>query len=143
MTAMNSRAEKLARMVSLVKLQLRLSEWQLAQLRQQEQHLHDEEAYLVGALNGTELPTGSSSESISRRLTTTSVGARAVQAQASRQRDQVRAENRRVRQLEQVAKAAMTDKLRDAERRSLEEMTGVNPGVPDWTSTANKLDPRK
>jgi len=52
MTTINSRAEKLDRMVSLVKLQLRLSEWQLAQLRQQEKQLHDEEAYLVGALNG-------------------------------------------------------------------------------------------
>jgi len=133
MTTINSRAEKLDRMVSLVKLQLRLSEWQLAQLRQQEKQLHDEEAYLVGALNGMELPMGSSSESISRRLTTTSVGVHAVQAQASRQRDQVRAENRRARQLE----------LRDAERRSLEEMTGVNPGARDWTSTANKPDPRK
>jgi uncharacterized protein YhaN len=143
MTTINSRAEKLGRMVSLVKLQLRLSEWQLAQLRQQENQLHDEEAYLVGALNGMELPVGSSSESISRRLTTTSVGVHAVQVQASRQRDQVRAENRRARQLEQVAKAAMADKLRDTERRSLEEMTGVNPGTRDWTSTANKPDPRK
>jgi hypothetical protein len=143
MTAMNSRAEKLVRIVSLVKLQLRLAEWRLAQLQQQEQHLHDEEAYLVGALNGMELPAGSSSESISRRLTTTSVGARAVQAQADRQRDQVRVENRRVRQLEQVAKAAMADRLREAERRSLEEMTGVNSGARDWTSTANKLDSKK
>jgi uncharacterized protein YhaN len=143
MTTINSRAEKLDRMVSLVKLQLRLSEWQLAQLRQQESQLHDEEAYLVGALNGMELPMGSSSESISRRLTTTSVGVRAVEAQASRQRDQVRAENRRVKQLEQVVKAAMADKLRDAERRSLEEMTGVSPGASDWTATANKPDPGK
>jgi flagellar biosynthetic protein FliR len=143
MTTINSRAEKLDRMVSLVKLQLRLSEWQLAQLRQQEKQLHDEEAYLVGALNGMELPMGSSSESISRRLTTTSVGVHAVQAQASRQRDQVRAENRRARQLEQVVKAAMADKLRDAERRSLEEMTGVNPDARHWTSIANKSDPGK
>jgi len=30
---MTSRADKLGRMVSLVKLQLRLSEWQLAHLR--------------------------------------------------------------------------------------------------------------
>lgn len=130
---MASRADKLGRMVSLMKLQLRLSEWQLAQLRQQEHSLQDEQAWLVGALNGTELPAGSSSDSIARRLTATSVGASAVQAQAARQLDQVRSESRRVKQLEQVAKAALADKLRDAERRSLEEMTGTRPAVRDWT----------
>jgi len=122
---MKSRAKKLGRMVSLVKLQLRLSEWQLAQLRQKEQDLRDEEAYLVGALNEPMLPVGSSTESIARRLGTTSVGARAVQAQASSQLDQVHAESRRVKQFERVAKAAAMDELRDAERRSLEEMTGT------------------
>jgi hypothetical protein len=122
-------------MVSLMKLQLRLSEWQLGHLRQREQTLQDEEAWLIGALNGTQPPAGSSSESIARRLTTTSVGARAVQAQVSRQLDQVRAENRRVTQLEQIARAAAVARLRDAERRSLEEMTGVYSGMRDWTST--------
>jgi hypothetical protein len=130
---MTSRADKLGRIVSLVKLQLRLSEWQLAHLRQQEQTLQDEQAYLVGALNGAKLPAGSSSESIARRLTTSSVGARAVQEQASRQLDQVRSESRRVKQLEEVAKAALADKLRDAEKRSLEEMMGIHPAVRDWT----------
>ena len=134
---MKSRAEKLGRMVSLMKLQLRLSEWQLAQLRQQEQNLQDEEAYLISALNEMRLPTGSSSESIARRLTATGMGARAVQAEASRQLDQVRAENRRVKQVEQIAKAAATARLRDAERRSLEEMTGVHAGVRNWTAKAN------
>ena len=134
---MKSRAEKLGRLVSLMKLQLRLSEWQLRRLQQQEQHLQDEEVYLVGALNEMRLPAGSSSESISRRLTTTSVGARAIQAEASRQLDQVQAESRRVKQLERVAKAATADKLRDAERRSLEEMTVVHPGVRNWTSATN------
>jgi hypothetical protein len=132
---MKSRAEKLGRMVSLMKLQLRLSEWQLAQLRQQEQNLQEEEAYLVTALNEMRLPTGSSSESIARRLTTTGAGARAVQAQASRQLDQVRAENRRVKHLEQIARAAAAANLRDAERRELEEMTGVHAGVRDRTAT--------
>jgi len=130
---MTSRADKLGRMVSLVKLQLRLSEWQLGQLRQQERSLQDEQAWLVGALNEGELPAGSSSESIARRLTKTSVGARAIQAQASRQLDQVRSESRRVKQLEQVAKAALADKRRDAEKRSLEEMMGISPAVRDWT----------
>jgi hypothetical protein len=37
-----------------------------------------------------------------------------------------------VKQLEQVAKAALADKLRDAEKRSLEEMTGTSPAVRDW-----------
>ena len=129
---MTSRADKLGRMVSLVKLQLRLSEWQLAQLRQQERSLQDEQAWLVGTLNEGKPPAGSSSESIARRLTRTSVGARAVQAQASQQLDQVRSEGRRVKQLEQVAKAALADKLRDAEKRSLEEMTGTSPTVRDW-----------
>lgn len=130
---MTSRADKLGRIVSLVKLQLRLSEWQLAQLRQQERNLHDEQTWLVGVLNERELPAGSSSESIARRLTRTSVGARALQARAAQQLDQVRAENRRVKQLEQVAKAALADKLREAEKRSLEEMTGTSPAVRDWT----------
>src|SRR5215831_8826131 len=100
---MKSRADKLGRMVSLMKLQLRLSEWQLAHLRQQEQTLQDEQVYLVDALNGAELPVGSSSESIARRLTATSVGARVVQAQAWQQFDQVRSESRRVKQLQEVA----------------------------------------
>ncbi len=130
---MTSRADKLGRMVSLVKLQLRLSEWQLAQLRQQERSLQDEQEWLVGALNDGKPPAGSSSDSIARRLNRTSVGARAVGAQAAQQLDRVRAENRRVKQLEEVAKAALADKLRDAEKRSLEEMTGLSPAVRPWT----------
>ncbi|MBJ7403995.1 MAG: hypothetical protein JHD07_12165 [Bradyrhizobium sp.] len=130
---MTSRADKLGRLVSLVKLQLRLSEWQLAQLRQRERSLEDEQEWLVGALNHGTPPAGSSSESIARRLNTTSVGARAVQAEAAQQLDQVRRESRRVKQLEEVAKAALADKLRDAEKRSLEEMTGTNPAVHAWT----------
>ena len=130
---MTSRANKLGRMVSLVKLQLRLSEWQLAHLRQQERSLQDEQEWLVGTLNEGSPPAGSSSESIARRLNRTSVGARAVQAQASQQLDQLRSESRRVKQLEQVAKAALADKLRDAEKRSLEEMTGISPAVREWT----------
>lgn len=132
---MKSRAEKLARMVSLMKLQLRLSEWQLAQLRQQEQNLQEEEAYLVTALNEKRLPAGSSSESIARRLTTTGAGARAVQTQASRQLDQVRAENRRVKHLEEIAKAAAVVRLREAESRALEEMTGVRAGARNRSGT--------
>ena len=128
-----SRADKLGRMVSLVKLQLRLSEWQLAQLRQQERSLQDEQEWLVGALNGGKPPAGSSSESIARRLNRTSVSARAVQAQASQQLDQVRSESRRVKQFEQVAKAALADKQREAEARALEEMTGISPAVREWS----------
>ena len=130
---MTSRADKLGRIVSLVKLQLRLSEWQLAHLRQQERSLADEQEWLVRALNEGKPPAGSSSESIARRLNRTSVGARAVKEQASRQLDQVRRESRRVKQLEEVAKAALADKLRDAEKRSLEEMTGASPAVREWT----------
>ena len=130
---MASRADKLGRMVTLVKLQLRLSEWQLAYLRQQERSLQDEQEWLVGALNDGKPPVGSSSESIARRLNRTSVGARAVQAQASQQLDQVRSESRRVKQFEQVANAALADKLRDAEKRALEEMTGTSPAVHAWT----------
>lgn len=130
---MTSRADKLGRLVSLVKLQLRLSEWQLAQLRQRERSLKDEQEWLVGALNHGRPPAGSSSESIARRLNRTSVGARAVQAEAAQQLDQVRRESRRVKQLEEVAKAALADKLRDAEKRSLEEITGASPAVRAWT----------
>ena len=130
---MTSRADKLNRIVALVKLQLRLSEWQLAQLRQQEQTMQDEEAWLVGTLNEGKAPAGSSSESIARRLNRTSVGARAMKERAAMQLDKVRAENRRVKQLEDVARAALADKLRDAEKRSLEEMTGAHAAVRDLT----------
>lgn len=130
---MRSRVDKLGRMVSLVRLQLRLSEWQLAQLRQQERGLQDEQEWLIGALNEGKPPAGSSSESIARRLNRTGVGARAVQAKVSQQLDQVRSETRRVKQLEQVARAALADKLRDAEKRALEEMTGTSLTVREWT----------
>ncbi|GGI19513.1 hypothetical protein [Bradyrhizobium guangdongense] len=130
---MESRADKLGRIVSLVKLQLRLSEWQLAQLRQQERTMQDEQAWLVGTLNEGKAPAGSSSDSIARRLNKTSVGARAVQERASMQLDKVRSETRRVKQLEEVARVALADKLRDAEKRSLEDITGTHAAVRDLT----------
>jgi hypothetical protein len=134
---MKSRAEKLTRIVSLMKLQLRLSEWQLGRLRQQEHELQDQEAYLVAALNEAQLPIGSSSASLSRRLTATSLGARATQALASRQLEQVQAGGQRVKQIERVAKAATADTFRDAERRLLEEISIVYPGGSDRKSTTN------
>ncbi|WP_038974582.1 hypothetical protein, partial [Bradyrhizobium genomosp. III] len=104
--------------------------------------LQDEQEWLVGALNDGKPPAGSSSESIARRLNRTSVGAREIRTQAAQQLDQVRAESRRVKQLEQVAKAALADKLRDAEKRSLEEMTGISPAVRAWTPRpANRNKP--
>ena len=115
-----------------MKLQLRLAEWQLAHLRQQERSLEDEQEWLVGTLNGGKPPAGSSSESIARRLNRTSVGARTVKEQASRQLDRVRMESRRAKQLEEVAKAALADKLRDAEKRALEEMSGTSLTVREW-----------
>ncbi|MCG2640737.1 hypothetical protein XI06_00665 [Bradyrhizobium sp. CCBAU 11434] len=130
---MTSRADKLSRIVSLVKLQLRLSEWQLAQMRQEEQAMQDEQAWLVGTLNEGKAPAGSSSDSIARRLNRTSVGARAVQERAAMQLDKVRSETRRVKQLEDVAKAALADKLRDAEKRSLEDMVGTHAAARDLT----------
>lgn len=130
---MTSRADKLGRIVSLVKLQLRLSEWQLAQLRQQEQTMQDEQAWLVGTLNEGKPPAGSSSESLARRLNRTTVGARAVQERAAMQLDKIRSENRRVKQLEEVAKVALAEKLRDAEKRLLEDMAGTHAAVRDLT----------
>lgn len=130
---MTSRADKLGRIVSLVKLQLRLSEWQLVQLRQQEQTMQDEQAWLVGTLNEGKPPVGSSSESLARRLNRTTVGARAVQERAAMQLDKIRSENRRVKQLEEVAKVALAEKLRDAEKRSLEDMTETHAAVRDLT----------
>ena len=38
-----------------------------------------------------------------------------------------------MKQFEEVAKAALADKLRDAEKRTLEEMTGISPAVRNWT----------
>ncbi|MCP3446705.1 hypothetical protein [Bradyrhizobium sp. CCGUVB14] len=130
---MNSRADKLGRIVSLVKLQLRLSEWQLAQLRQQEQTMQDEQVWLVGTLNEGKPPAGSSSESLAKRLNRTTVGARAVQERAAMQLAKVRSENRRVKQLEEVAKVALSEKLRDAEKRSLEDMIETHAAVRDLT----------
>jgi len=130
---MTSRADKLGRIVSLVKLQLRLSEWQLVQLRQQEQTMQDEQAWLVGTLNEGRAPAGSSSDSIARRLNRASINARAVQERAAMQLDRVRAETRRVKQLEEVAKAALADKLREAEKRSLEDITGTHATARDLT----------
>lgn len=130
---MTSRADKLGRIVSLIKLQLRLSEWQLSQLRQQEQTMQDEQAWLVGTLNEGKTPAGSSSDSIARRLNKTSVGARAVQERAAMQLDRVRSETRRVKQLEEVARAALADKLRAAEKRSLEDMMGTHAAARDLT----------
>ena len=130
---MTSRADKLGRIVSLVKLQLRLSEWQLAQLRQQEQTMQDEQVWLVGTLNEGKPPAGSSSDSLARRLNRTTVGARAVQERAAMQLDKVRSENRRVKQLEEVAKVALAEKLRDAEKRSLAEITETHAAVRDLT----------
>ena len=128
---MTSRADKLGRIVSLVKLQLRLSEWQLAQLRQQEQAMQDEQARLIGALNEGNPPAGSSSDSLARRLNRTTVSARAVQEHAAMQLDKVRSENRRVKQLEEVSKVALAEKLRDAEKRSLAEITETHAAVRD------------
>ena len=130
---MKSRADKLDRIVSLVKLQLRLSEWQLAQLRQQERTMQDEQAWLVETLNEGKAPAGSSSDSIARRLNRTSLGARSVQERASMQLDKVRAETRRVKQLEEVARVALADKLRDAEKRSLDDIAGAHAAVRDLT----------
>lgn len=122
-----TRAEKLERLASLARLQLRLSEWQFAQLQQQDASLQDEQAWLVGALNRGEPPAGSSSETLARRLTKAGMDARDVQEKASRQLDQVRTGSRRVKQLEEVARAALADKRRDAEKRSLEELNPTNP----------------
>src|SRR5262245_35077412 len=123
---MKVRAERLTRMASLMNLQLRLSEWQLAQLRQREQDLQDEEVRLVGALNEPRPPAGSSSESIARRLATTGAGVRTVQVETERQIDQVRSQGRRVKRLEQVAREALARKLRELELRSLEEISAVH-----------------
>jgi hypothetical protein len=130
---MTSRVKKLGRLVELMKLQLRLSEWQFAELHRQQQTLQDEQVYLIEALNGAELPTGSSNESIARRLTNTSVGVQTAQMEASRQLDQVQRESRRIKQLEQTVRAVLADKFRDAERRSLQEMSGVHPGTGIFT----------
>ncbi len=125
------RADKLERLVSLARLQLRLSEWQFAHLQQKDASLQDEQAWLVGALNRGESPLGSSSETLARRLARTSMDAREVQAQASQQLDHVRAGNRRVKQLQEVAKVALAEKLREAEKRSLEELNATNPAERD------------
>lgn len=120
-------------MVSLMRLQLRLSEWQLAQLRKREQDMQDQEAYLIGVLNGAP-PAGSSIESVSRRLNATGVGARAAQEQAARQRARVQSQSMRVKQLEEVASATLSDMRRDAEKRVLEDVLLTASGKRPWES---------
>ena len=62
--------------------------------------------------------------------------AREAQAQASQQRDQVSAESRRVKQLEEVAKAALANKRREVEKGSLEDLVVTNPDGRDPTQRA-------
>jgi hypothetical protein len=71
------------------------------------------------------------------------MGARAVQTQAARALELVRAESRRVKQVEQVAKTAAVDRARDTERRSLEELTAFDPGARDWMTIVSKRGVRK
>jgi hypothetical protein len=71
------------------------------------------------------------------------MGARAAQTQAARALELVRAESRRVKQVEQVAKAAAVDRVRDTERRSLEELAAFDPGARDWMSMVSKRGVRK
>ena len=95
--------------------------------------MQDEQAWLVETLNEGKAPAGSSSDSIARRLNRTSLGARSVQERASMQLDKVRAETRRVKQLEEVARVALADKLRAAEKRSLDDIAGAHAAVRDLT----------
>lgn len=118
-------------MVSLMKLQLRLSEWQLAQLQERERELQDEEVYLIDALNGA-TPAGSSVASVSRRLSATSTDTRATEIEATKQRDRVRAHGVRVRKLEEVASAARIGARRDADKRVLEDSQLVFPRKGAW-----------
>jgi hypothetical protein len=103
--------------------------------------MQDEQVWLVGTLNEGKPPAGSSSDSLARRLNRTTVGARAVQERAAMQLDKVRSENRRVKQLQEVAKVALAEKLRDAEKRSLAEITETHAAVRDltlWPTSRNK-----
>ena len=134
---MTSRTRRLDRIVSLVKLQLRLSQWQLAQLRKREQDLQDEEVYLIGALNGA-TPTGSSIESVSQRLNATSTRSRATEIEVEKQSDRVRVQGVRVRKLESVASAALIVARRDAEKRVLEDGELVSPRKHAWAHDGAK-----
>ena len=120
---MNSRADRINRIATILKLQYRIAEWKLVQLRQREMELQDREAYLIEALNDQQPLKGVSSEAIARRLTTTSVSARAVHALAEDQRDQLRAEGRRLKAMERIAEATSEAERRDAEKRLLKELT--------------------
>jgi hypothetical protein len=125
---MNSRADRINRIAAILKLQYRISEWKLIQLRQREKELQDREAYLIEALNDEQPLKDVSSEVIARRLTTTSVSARGVHALAEDQLDRLRAEARRLKAMERVAVSAAGAERRDAEKRSLEELTDALTG---------------
>src|SRR5262245_24909351 len=120
---MKSRAERINRIHAILKLQYRISEWHLVQLRQREKELQDREAYLIGALNDKEPPKGLSTEAIARRLSTTGVSTRAVQTQAENQLDQLRTEARRLKATERMFQSAAWAARRDAEKRSLADVT--------------------
>jgi hypothetical protein len=125
---MNSRADRINRIAAILKLQYRISEWKLIQLRQREKELQDRQAYLIEALNDEQPLKDVSSEVIARRLTTTSVSARGVHALAEDQLDRLRAEARRLKAMERVAVSAAGAERRDAEKRSLEELTDALTG---------------
>jgi hypothetical protein len=123
-----SRAKKTRRLVAILKLQYRISEWQLIQLRQREHELEGREAYLVEALSDGKMLTGLSTEAIARQLNTTSVNAGAVQLLVEDRLEQLRVESRRLRHMERTAKSVGGAERREAEKRLLDELTDALTG---------------
>lgn len=120
---MKSRAQKINRIVAMRRLQYRLSEWQLIQLRQREQELQDQQTRLVGALNDSQLLKVLSSEIIARRLMSASVSAQGVHERIEQQREQLRTEAKRLKDSERIVELIAGAERRVAEKRSLDELT--------------------
>ena len=125
---MKSRAKKTRRLVAILNLQYRISEWQLIQLRQREHELQGREAYLVEAFSDGKVLTGLSTEAIARQLNTTSVNARAIRLLVEDRLEQLRVEARRLRHMERTVKSVGGAERREAEKRLLDELTDALTG---------------
>lgn len=123
---MKTRADKIARIASILKQQYRLAEWQLLELRRRQQELQSRETYLLDALSGNETLAGFSSESIARQLAATSTQSGVVRAAGDHQADKLRAEAKKVKQTERLAGSAAIALRRYDEKRLLEEITSAS-----------------
>jgi hypothetical protein len=121
---MKSRAEKIARMVSVQRHMRRLEEWKLIQLQRREDDLHDEERSLIGSLNAEEPLHGLFVEAMARRLSSIGKETAVVGVAKGVQTNTVLAESRKLKHVERMETVATTMDERNGEKRRLENVIG-------------------